>query len=50
MTQTEYEKYLKENNPCKNCPANNGSDCTRDPYEDGCLDPVVEAYWKEYQE
>lgn len=41
----EYEQYLK-NNPCKgNCPAHNGTDCTRDPYEEGCLDPVVEEHW-----
>ena len=47
MTQEEYEKYLEEN-PCDgNCPYHNGSDCTRDPYEEGCIDPVVREHWNE---
>lgn len=47
MTNEEYEKYLKENNPCIKCTAHNGSDCTRDPYEEGCIDPVVREHWNE---
>ena len=48
MTQQGYEQYLKEHN-CSKCPAWSGTDCTRNPYEDGCLDPVIESYWKEHQ-
>ena len=44
----EYEQYLKKHD-CSKCPTWSGTDCTRNPYEDGCLDPVVEEYWKEHQ-
>ena len=44
----EYQQYLKEH-PCKDCEAWDGSDCSRDPYADGCIDPVVEAFWARYE-
>lgn len=33
----EYEEQLDEFADCKTCPAWSGSDCTRNPYTEGCL-------------
>ena len=37
----EYEEQLDEFADCKTCPAWSGSDCTRNPYIEGCLKEVT---------
>ena len=49
MTQEEYEKHLKTQD-CTKCHAWSGTDCTRNPYEKECLDPVIQAYLDSYTE
>lgn len=43
----DYDQYLKTS-PCSNCPAfsDKSNDCTRNPYTEGCLDPVVNEHWE----